>query len=99
MRRDWRALCNTATMRMKFLIIAALALTATFVQAENKFQVARPYPLKTCLIDDKKLGEQPYDFTYKGQDIKLCCKECMKDFKKDSAKYLVKIEAAGKERK
>jgi len=32
--------------------------------------------------------------TYKDREVKLCCKGCLKDFNKDSAKYIKKIEAA-----
>lgn len=39
---------------------------------------------------------KPYVFTYKGQEIKLCCKSCQKDFKKDPAKYLKKLKEADK---
>jgi len=31
--------------------------------------------------------------------IKLCCKDCLKDFKKEPAKYLKKIEEAQKDKK
>jgi hypothetical protein len=34
----------------------------------------------------------PYVFTHEGREIKLCCKSCLKDFKKDPAKYIKKIE-------
>jgi YHS domain-containing protein len=36
----------------------------------------------------------PYVFTQDGREVKLCCKSCLKDFKKDPAKYLKKIDAA-----
>jgi len=35
-------------------------------------------------------------FTQDGREVKLCCKSCLKDFKKDPAKYMAKIEAAEK---
>jgi hypothetical protein len=59
---------------------------------------AKPYPLKTCVVSDEKLGEMgsPYVFERDGREIKLCCKGCLKDFNKDPAKYLKKIEAAEK---
>jgi hypothetical protein len=41
----------------------------------------------------------PYVFTYEGREIKLCCKSCLKDFKKNPAKYIKKIEAAEKKAK
>ena len=56
----------------------------------------KPYILKTCPVSGDKLGEMgdPYVFEFEGREIKLCCKSCLKDFKKDSAKYIKKIEAA-----
>ena len=59
----------------------------------------KPYPLKTCLVSDEKLGGdmgKPYVFVEKGQEIKLCCKSCLKDYQKEPAKYLKKIAAAQK---
>jgi hypothetical protein len=59
---------------------------------------AKPYPLQTCIVTDEKLGEhgKPYVFTHQGQEIKLCCKSCLKDFKKEPGKYTKKIDEAGK---
>ena len=39
---------------------------------------------------------KPYEFVHEGQTIKLCCKSCLKDFKKDTAKYLKEIDEAEK---
>lgn len=54
----------------------------------------KSYSLDTCIVSDDKLGEmgKPVVFTYKDQEIKLCCKACRKDFDKDPAKYLKKLE-------
>ncbi|MBI5384793.1 MAG: hypothetical protein HZA90_08895 [Verrucomicrobia bacterium] len=88
-------------------LVTSLVLAATFaaapftaLAAEAKPK-AKPYPLKNCLVSDEKLGEMgdPYVFTYKGQEIKLCCKSCLKDFNKDPKKFLKKIEDADKEKK
>ena len=38
--------------------------------------------------------DDAYVFVHEGREIKLCCKSCLKDFKKDPAKYIKKIEAA-----
>jgi hypothetical protein len=59
----------------------------------------KPYPLKTCVVSGEELGKmgEPFRFTYKGQEIKLCCKGCEKDFNKEPEKFLQKIAgAAGK---
>ena len=57
---------------------------------------ATPDLLTTCPVSGEKLGEmgKPYVFTHEGREIKLCCKSCLKDFKKDPAKYVKKIEEA-----
>lgn len=87
------------------LLAAALALpllTASTSAADGKAK-AKPYPLNTCLVSDEKLGAdpsmKPYVFVEDGQEIKLCCKSCLKDFKKDKATYLKKIAGAEKKSK
>ena len=42
---------------------------------------------------------KPDVFTHEGQEIKLCCKDCLKDFKKEPAKYTAKLKTAGTEKK
>jgi hypothetical protein len=58
----------------------------------------KPYPLKTCIVSGEELGKmgEPFRFTTKGQEIKLCCKGCEKDFLKEPEKFLQKIAAARK---
>jgi YHS domain-containing protein len=58
-----------------------------------------PDLLPTCPVSGEKLdGDmgKPYVFTYKDQEVKLCCKGCKKDFDKDPEKYIAKIRAADK---
>ena len=84
--------------------ITAIALTVAYVAApltvfaQDKKETAKPYPLDKCIVTDEKLDSmgKPYVFTHEGQEIKMCCKSCLKDFKKDTAKYLKKLEGAGK---
>jgi hypothetical protein len=87
----------------KLKSLAALALTVAYVAAplagwaeDKKVETAKPYPLDKCIVSDEKLGEmgKPYVFTHDGQEIKLCCKSCLKDFNKEPAKYLKKLEKA-----
>ncbi len=77
------------------VIVTVLAGPFVGLAAEQKTE-AKPYPLKTCVVSDEKLGEMgdPYVFTHEGREIKLCCKSCLKDFKKDPAKYIKKLEKA-----
>jgi YHS domain-containing protein len=75
-----------------------LALVAADNKDEKKSEKAKPYTLKTCPVSDEKLGGMgdPYVFNYQGREIKLCCKDCKKDFDKDPKKFVKKIETAEK---
>src|SRR5437879_9471904 len=87
------------------LITAYLAAPFAGLVADSKdakkSEKARPYMLKTCPVSDEKLGEMgdPYVFTYQDREIKLCCKDCKKDFEKDPKKFIKKIEDAEKKAK
>ena len=73
--------------------------TAKTSEPAKKAAKVKPYTLKTCIVSDEVLGGamgDPYVFTYKGREIKLCCKNCRKDFDKNPAKYIKKLEAAEK---
>jgi YHS domain-containing protein len=93
--------------RVKYLVATTLSLavlTGPFVAlAGDKTTDAKlkPYTLKTCVVSGDKLGEMgdPYVFKYEGREIKFCCKNCVKDFKKDPAKYVKKIEEAEAKKK
>ncbi|MGJ8677521.1 MAG: YHS domain-containing protein [Akkermansiaceae bacterium] len=60
----------------------------------------KPYPLDYCIVSDEKLGEMgdAIVMTYKGQELKFCCKPCVKDFKEDPEKYLKLLEKAAKKK-
>ncbi|MFN0128032.1 MAG: hypothetical protein ACKV19_15235 [Verrucomicrobiales bacterium] len=74
------------------------------LQAEAKPQSApasqpgkpnvKPYPLKTCIVSVNELGSmgKPVVFDHTGQEIKLCCKACRKDFNKAPEKYVEKLK-------
>jgi hypothetical protein len=82
-------------------ILAGSAVAADQAKP-NDSKSAKPYPLKTCVVSGEKLdGDmgKPYVFVEQGQEIKLCCKSCLKDFKKEPAKYLKKIAEAKKDAK
>jgi YHS domain-containing protein len=90
-------LTNPFKLSLLAVMLAAVALVTPTSRAEEK-KAAKPYPLEKCIVSDEKLGEmgKPYVFTHEGQEIKLCCKSCLKDFNKEPAKYLKKLEDAGK---
>jgi YHS domain-containing protein len=59
---------------------------------------SKAYPLKTCVVSGEELGKmgEPKRIVYEGQEVKFCCPSCEKDFRKDPAKFLKKIEEARK---
>jgi hypothetical protein len=80
------------------LLTAGFSLASIALAADKKSDKVAPYPLDKCIVSDEKLGEmgKPFAFVHAGQEIKLCCKPCQKDFTKDPAKYLKKLEKADK---
>ena len=83
--------------------IMALGLVSTALVTFAADKKPKPYLLDTCIVSDEKLGAdpgmKPHTFVHEGREVKLCCKSCLKDFKKDSAKFIAKIEAAEKKAK
>ncbi|MDA3963375.1 MAG: hypothetical protein PF961_21525 [Planctomycetota bacterium] len=57
-----------------------------------------PYPLTTCIVSDEALDAmgKPVVKVHEGQEFKFCCKPCTKDFAKDPAAYVTKLDAAKK---
>lgn len=60
------------------------------------------YPTDICVVSNDKLGGEmgkPQDYIYKEEGkpdrlVRFCCKDCVKDFKKDPDKYLDAIDKA-----
>ena len=83
----------TTALLATSLITSPLAGLAADQNADKK---PKPYTLKTCVVSGEKLGEmgKPVIYVHEGREVKFCCKDCVKDFKKDPAKYVKKIEEA-----
>ena len=83
---------------MNKILTLVLILAGSSLYAAEPAAKAKPFPesIKTCLISGEKLGAmgKPYVFVYEGQEVKLCCKNCLKDFNKEPAKHIAKINEA-----
>jgi YHS domain-containing protein len=91
-------------LRILALTVPFLALPLADVAADTNSAAAtppKPDQLTTCPVSGEKLGEmgKPYVFVYQDQEVKLCCSGCKKDFDKDPAKYLKKIQDAAAAKK
>lgn len=82
------------------LMLAALVLVAPLFAADEPLPAGvKPYPLKICIVSTEELGGmgKPVSKVHEGQEIKFCCKSCIKKFDKDPAGYVKKIaDAQGK---
>jgi hypothetical protein len=93
--------------RLLFLSVLAsgLAVTAS-LRAEEAAPAAAAdapadYPLTTCIVSGDDLDEMghPYNYVYHedgkaDRTVRFCCKDCVKDFKKDPQKYLSALDKA-----
>ena len=89
----------TAAVLIAAYLAAPLAALSAGSKDAKGSEKAKPYTLKTCPVSGEKLGGDmgdPYVFTYQGREIKLCCKDCKKDFDKNPKKFVKKIETAEK---
>jgi hypothetical protein len=86
---------NDSQTRRTFILALFMGATMIFSPTLNAKEISKviPYPLKTCVVSGDKLGEmgKPVTFVYKNQEIKLCCKDCRKDFDKEPEKYLKQL--------
>jgi YHS domain-containing protein len=71
-------------------------MLGSVVTASADSGVPKDYPLKKCPVSDETLGEhgKPVKVTHDGTDVYLCCKSCIKDFKKEPAKFTTMVKDA-----
>ena len=75
-------------------IVLAIAALATLVpDALAAAPKPKRYPLKSCIVTDNELGSmgEIITKTYGGQEVKFCCKPCVKKFEANQAKFLAKL--------
>jgi hypothetical protein len=88
------------------ILASGLAVTAS-LRAEKSAPAAESasapadYPLTTCIVSGDDLDEMghPYNYVYRedgkaDRTVRFCCKDCVKDFKKDPQKYLSALDRA-----
>jgi len=89
-------------MKLKSLLLAAAlcgeitGLTLFSADSTQTKEKVKPYPLDKCIVSGEKLGSMgaPHVITNGTQEVKFCCKGCLKDFNKDKARFMKKIEQA-----
>jgi len=74
---------------MKTILATLLLTLAITAHAAD----VKPYTLKTCLVSGNELGTmgKPITKVYGSQEIKFCCKPCIKKFEANPTKFLGKL--------
>ena len=96
---------NVPILAASLSFAAALLFFSSAVAADKPASdsAKAAYPLTTCVVSSDKLEANdmggPVDYTYKqaGQPdrlVRFCCKDCIKDFEKEPAKFLKKLDEA-----
>ncbi|MCP5537096.1 MAG: hypothetical protein H7A51_12825 [Akkermansiaceae bacterium] len=91
----------------KYIQLAAILISAPLIltscgekkteggtgKADTENPAVKPYPLDTCVVSGEELGSMgdAYVFVHQGQEIKMCCKKCLKKFNADPDKYLAML--------
>lgn len=78
---------------MLAILIAATAVTFTPKLA------AAVFPVKMCIVSGEELGDDPVGVNYKGRNIGLCCKSCVKKFNTNPEKYVAVFDKEMTKRK
>ena len=81
--------------KLKTLVFVALGLGLSQAYAEKaEKETSTPYPLKTCVVSGETLDADAIIWNHEGRELQLCCNGCKKDFIKDPATYLKKLDEA-----
>ena len=69
---------------------------AVFAADKAPAEKGKPYPLTTCVVSGEKLDSmgKPRIIQYEGREIRFCCEDCEKDFRKDPKPFLKKLDEA-----
>jgi len=81
-------------MKKLFLLVLVTLLFSAIAKPDNSTNApVKPYPIKTCLVCDMRLGDmgKAFVFEYKGQEIKVCAKSEKSAFDKNPDKYMKKL--------
>jgi hypothetical protein len=87
------------------VVLTCLLVAPLRGYADDAAKKPKPYTLNYCVVSGDKFGGdmgKPVLYIYKdkkikddpGREIKFCCKDCRKDFDKDPAKFIKKIDEA-----
>jgi hypothetical protein len=73
---------------------------ANLKKIEAAWKKVKPYPLTACIASDEALeADKAIGVVHEGREFVFCCKGCVKEFKKDPAKFVKKFDEAAAKKK
>lgn len=80
-------------MKLRTNLLAFASILFLVSCSDEPAEANSSYPLKNCVVSGEPLGSMgtPVIINHNGTEVRLCCKECIKDFKADPETYLSKI--------
>jgi YHS domain-containing protein len=84
-------------MSLRSCLLAALLLAGA-AGLGTAADAPKPYPLKTCIVSGDDLDADATVKTYQGQEMRFCCKKCVKKFEADPEKYRKQLDEAAKKK-
>ncbi len=73
------------------LLLCAFLLLPLTPSAALSAAETKPYPLTTCIVSGDKIDAAVPAVVHNGQQVKFCCKACVKKFQANPEKYLIKL--------
>lgn len=76
-----------------FTLVVGLSACATTDSNGTTTGKVKPYPKDVCVVTGNELGSMgdPVTLVHEGQEMKFCCKPCVRKFKADPQKYLSRL--------
>lgn len=88
--------CITAVALLLVAVAPSPQVAGAQPDGDRRTRGGDPYPLLTCPVSGKKLGSmgEPVIHSYKGREVRFCCRGCIPRFVQNAAEYLAKLDAA-----
>jgi len=81
------------TTMVAFALMAMIAGCSKSDDGAGGTETVAAYPFDVCVVSGEKLGSmgEPIRIVYQSQEIKFCCKDCVKEFEASPEEFMVKI--------
>jgi nitrous oxide reductase accessory protein NosL len=96
MKNNKRTVVVGSIIKRSLHVLAIVAFSVLWAGCATSKMVSgvKPYPLKVCLVtgnDLDSMGDTRVE-VYQGQELRFCCKPCVRKFYANPEKYLSKLK-------